>query len=53
MAYGHDPEQYFLNWLRGQKDLIRIAMAEGFTKDQAIEILKVYALTGIEDNIGN
>ncbi|GLB33031.1 hypothetical protein LAD12857_49540 [Lacrimispora amygdalina] len=55
MAYGYnrpDPVDVFRNWLRYQSDLIVIATQEGYTEDQAIEMLKIYALEGIKVNTG-
>ena len=55
MAYGYnrpDPKESFRNWLRFQSDLLMIATQEGYTEEQAIEILKIYALEGIKINTG-
>ena len=55
MSYMHnrpDPAEAFRNWLRYQTDLIAIAMKAGYTRDQAIEMLKVYTLEGIKVHIG-
>ena len=45
-----DPVDAFRNWLRCQSKLIAVAEQEGYTREQAIELLKAYALNGIEDN---
>lgn len=55
MAYMNnrlDPADTFRNWLHYQSDLIVIATQEGYTEDQAIEMLKIYALEGIKVNTG-
>ncbi len=56
MAYGYhgpEPEEHFRRAIRHYKNLIVVAIKEGYTEEQAIELLKVWALTGIEDNIGS
>lgn len=55
MAYGYqfvDPKETFRSWLRFQSELLVIAAQEGYTEEQAIEMLKIYHLSGIEDNTG-
>lgn len=55
MAYGYnrpDPAEAFRSWLKYQAELITIAEQEGYTREQAIELLKAYTLRGIEDNTG-
>ena len=55
MAYGYNrpnPADAFRNWLRFQSDLLIIATQEGYTEEQAIEMLKIYALEGIKTNTG-
>ena len=55
MAYSYNrpnPVDAFRNWLHYQSDLIVIATQEGYTEDQAIEMLKIYALEGIKTNTG-
>lgn len=55
MAYGYqrpDPKDQFRSWLRFQSELIVIAAQEGYTEEQAIEMLKVHYLAGIHDNTG-
>ena len=55
MSYGYtrpDPKEAFRSWLTYHRDLIKIAVEEGFTRDQAIEMLKAYFLNGVEDNTG-
>lgn len=55
MAYEYnrpDPKDAFRNWLRFQSDLLIIATQEGYTEEQAIEMLKIYALEGIKTNTG-
>jgi hypothetical protein len=42
----------FRNWLKYQSELIAISMQEGYTEEQAIEMLKIYALEGIKTNTG-
>ena len=53
MAYGYmrlDPVEQCKNALGYYDKLIAVAMEKGYTKDQAIELLKVYGLFGIESN---
>ncbi|EXG84086.1 hypothetical protein K413DRAFT_0798 [Clostridium sp. ASBs410] len=55
MAYCYnrpDPADTFRKWLHFQSDLIVIATQEGYTEEQAIEMLKIYALEGIKANTG-
>lgn len=55
MAYGYqrlDPKEQFRSWLRFQSELIVVAAQEGYTEEQAIEMLKIWQLTGIHDNTG-
>ena len=56
MAYGYqrpDPVQAFRNAVGHYKKLIAVAVEEGFTEDQAIELLKVYGLFSIESSMGS
>ncbi len=56
MSYGYvpvDPVKVFRNTLGYYEGLIHAAMEAGYTKDQAIELLKVWALKGIEETIGS
>lgn len=56
MSYGYmrpDPVKVFRNTLEYYEKLIDEAVKMGYTKDQAIELLKVWALEGIEDTIGS
>jgi uncharacterized protein Yka (UPF0111/DUF47 family) len=41
----------FKNWLKEQAALIEAAQGEGFSKGEAIELLKIYRLEGIADSI--
>ncbi len=53
MAYGYmrlDPVEPFKNALGYYDKLIAVAMEKGYTKDQAIELLKVYGIFSIESN---
>lgn len=55
MAYSYnrpDPKEAFRNWLRFQSELILVAVQEGYSEDQAIEMIKIYALEGIKCNTG-
>ncbi|WP_154471359.1 hypothetical protein [Clostridium porci] len=55
MAYGYmrpDPKEAFRNAIRFYGELIDIAVDEGYTEEQAMELLKVWALVGIESNVG-
>ncbi|WP_313341172.1 hypothetical protein [Lacrimispora sp.] len=47
-----DPADAFRNWLKYQTELVSIAMQAGYTRDQAIEMLKIYTLEGIKVHIG-
>lgn len=53
MTYGRaqlDVKKTFRDWLTFQRDLIDIAEEEGFTRDQAVEMLKAYFLSEIDVN---
>ncbi len=53
MTYGRaqlDVKKTFRDWLTFQCDLIDIAVEEGFTRDQAVEMLKAYFLSEIDVN---
>ena len=53
MTYGRaqlDVKKTFRDWLTSQRDLIDIAVEEGFTRDQAVEMLKAYFLSEIDVN---
>ena len=55
MSYGYvpvDPVKVFQNVLGHYDKLINAAMEMGYTKNQAIELLKVWALKGIGEEIG-
>lgn len=55
MPYGYvpvDPVKVFQNVLGHYDKLINVAMEMGYTKDQAIELLKVWALREISEEIG-
>lgn len=55
MAYGYqrpDPIDLFRNAVGHYKKLIDAAKEEGFTEEQAIELLKVYQLDTIGRNTG-
>lgn len=55
MAYGYqrpDPKEQFRSWLRYQSELIVVAAQEGYTEEQAVEMLKIWHLAGIHDNTG-
>lgn len=54
MACGYmrpDPKEAFRNTIRYYRELIDIAVREGYTEEQAIELLKVWMLAGIESNV--
>lgn len=56
MSYGYmrpDPVKVFWDTLGYYEKLIDEAEKMGYTKDQAIELLKVWALKGIEETVGN
>lgn len=53
MTYGRaqlDVKKTFRDWLTFQRDLIDIAVEEGFIRDQAVEMLKAYFLSEIDVN---
>ena len=53
MTYGRaqlDVKKTFRDWLTFRRDLIDIAVEEGFTRDQAVEMLKAYFLSEIDVN---
>lgn len=53
MTYGRaqlDVKKTFRDWLTFQRDLIDIAVEEGLTRDQAVEMLKAYFLSEIDVN---
>ena len=53
MTYGRaqlDVKKTFRDWLTFQRDLIDIAVEEGFTRDQAVEMLNAYFLSEIDVN---
>lgn len=55
MVYGYqvpDPRDAFRRAIRYYKELMDIAKEEGYTEGQAMELLKVWALVGIESNTG-
>lgn len=53
MQYVRDPKANFRNWVKYQKELIGIAMEEGFTREEAIQLLIVDQLDAIRDGIGS
>lgn len=56
MAYGYqrpDPEVVFRNWVKYQRDLQLIAIEEGFSEEEAMKLLEIWQLAGIQDNTGN
>ena len=56
MTYGRaqlDVKKTFRDWLTFQRDLIDIAVEEGFTRDQAVEMLKAYFLSEIAVSLKN
>lgn len=53
MSYGYmvpDPVEQFKSALGHYDKLICAAMEQGYTKDQAIELLKVYGIFSIDRN---
>lgn len=55
MAYGYmrpEPIEVFRNWVKFQTKLIEVALEEGYTREEAIELLKVHHLDSISDNTG-
>ena len=54
MAYGYmrsDSAEQFREAGRYDNTLITVAMEEGFTREEAIELLKVYGLSGINSEL--
>lgn len=45
MYYGSDPVENFNMWLERQKEFIQVAAKNGFTTEQAIELLKVWSMS--------
>ncbi|MDF2537706.1 MAG: hypothetical protein K0S76_727 [Herbinix sp.] len=43
------PEESFRKWTSNMEWRIEVLMEKGFTKDQAIELLKVYMLGDLEN----
>lgn len=43
------PDESFINWVQIMKRKIDVLMESGFSKDQAIEMLKVYMLSDLEN----
>lgn len=55
MAYKYqrpDPKEQFRSWLHYQSELFVVAAQEGYTEEQAIEMLKAYYLSMIQVNTG-
>lgn len=55
MAYRYnrpDPTKLFHDSCRHYRMLINIAVSEGFTEEQAIELIKINELEGINDSLG-
>ena len=55
MAYGYsrpDPMKLFRDSCRHYRTLVNIAVSEGFTEEQAIELIKINKLEDIEDSLG-
>ena len=48
---GPDPAEQFKGAVRHYKTLIVAAMEEGFTREEAIELLKVYGLFSIDSEM--
>lgn len=56
MAYGYqrvDPREVFRSSVKYWKELIEIAMEEGFTREEAMQLLIVDQLDAIRDVIGS
>lgn len=50
MLYGHsndNAQDWFRSWVHGQSELLFILVQEGYSEDQAIEMLKVWAITNV------
>ena len=47
-----DPKETFRNSVKFMTKLIEVAEQEGYTRTEAIELLKIYALNGIDSNTG-
>ena len=42
----------YREWLEDHRPLVEMTEAEGFTRDQAVEMVKAYYLYSIESNMG-
>lgn len=54
MAYGYsrpDPKKLFRDSCQYYRVLVNIAVSEGFTEEQAIELIKINELEDIKDSI--
>lgn len=50
MLYSHsndNAQDWFRSWVHGQSELLFILVQEGYSEDQAIEMLKVWAITNV------
>ena len=45
-------EESFINWLREEEVRLRALEREGYSRQEAIEMLKVFRLAGINSSIG-
>lgn len=45
-------EEPFINWLRAEEVRLRALEREGYSRQEAIEMLKVFRLAGIDSSIG-
>jgi len=49
-----DADGNFRSWLRAQSEMIVTAIQEGYTQEEALEMLKIYQLAGInKEKFGN
>ena len=54
MAYGYmvtDPKEQFRRTIRYYKELMQIALQEGYTRDEAIKLLEIHALYSIQSSV--
>ena len=45
-------EEPFINWLRAEEVRLRALEREGYSRQEAIEMLKVFRLASIDSSIG-
>lgn len=54
MAYGYmvsDPKEQFRRAIQYYKELMQIALQEGYTRDEAFKLLEIHALYSIRSSV--